>query len=67
MVVAIDESVPNPNNAKDEVQKTSWKNALDYTQLKADTKISDIKIDKVFIGSCTNSRNPHPSVACSNI
>ncbi len=56
MVVAIDESVPNPNNAKDEVQKTSWKNALDYTQLKADTKISDIKIDKVFIGSCTNSR-----------
>jgi hypothetical protein len=37
--------------AKDEVQKTSWKNALDYTQLKADTKISDIKIDKVFIGS----------------
>jgi hypothetical protein len=40
MVVAIDESVPNPNNAKDEVQKTSWKNALDYTQLKADAGLT---------------------------
>jgi 3-isopropylmalate/(R)-2-methylmalate dehydratase large subunit len=48
--------VPNPKNAKDEVQKTSWENALNYTHLKADTKISDIKIDKVFIGSCTNFR-----------
>ncbi len=56
MVVAIDGRVPNPKNAKDSVQKTSWKNALDYIHLKADTKISEIKIDKVFIGSCTNSR-----------
>ena len=56
MVVAIDETVPNPNNAKNAVEKTSWENALNYTHLKADTKISDIKIDKVFIGSCTNSR-----------
>jgi 3-isopropylmalate/(R)-2-methylmalate dehydratase large subunit len=56
MVVAIDEAVPNPNNAKNAVEKTSWENALKYTQLKADTKITDIKIDKVFIGSCTNSR-----------
>jgi 3-isopropylmalate/(R)-2-methylmalate dehydratase large subunit len=51
MVVAIDESVPNPKNAKNEVQKTSWQKALDYTHLTADTRISDIKIDKVFIGS----------------
>ncbi len=56
MVVAIDEYVPNPNNAKDAVEKTSWENALDYTHLQANTKISQIKIDKVFIGSCTNSR-----------
>ena len=56
MVVAIDEAVPNPKNAKDDVQKTSWENALNYTHLSADTKISDITIDKVFIGSCTNSR-----------
>ncbi|WP_428087316.1 3-isopropylmalate dehydratase large subunit [Candidatus Thioglobus sp.] len=56
MVVAIDGYVPNPKNAQSAVQKTSWENALAYTHLKADTKISDIKIDKVFIGSCTNSR-----------
>jgi 3-isopropylmalate/(R)-2-methylmalate dehydratase large subunit len=56
MVCAIDENVPNPNNAKNETEKTSWENALKYTQLKANTKITDIKIDKVFIGSCSNSR-----------
>ncbi|SMN10596.1 3-isopropylmalate dehydratase large subunit [uncultured Candidatus Thioglobus sp.] len=56
MVVAIDEAVPNPTNAKNAVEKTSWQNALDYTHLKADTQITDIQIDKVFIGSCTNSR-----------
>ncbi len=56
MVVAIDEYIPNPNNAKNAVEKTSWENALNYTQLTADTKISDIQIDKVFIGSCTNAR-----------
>lgn len=56
MVVAIDEAIPNPKNAKNSVQKTSWENALKYTHLKADMKITDIQIDKVFIGSCTNSR-----------
>ncbi|AYQ57167.1 3-isopropylmalate dehydratase large subunit [Bathymodiolus thermophilus thioautotrophic gill symbiont] len=65
MVVAIDESVPNPKNAKNEVQKTSWQNALDYTHLAADTSISDIKIDKVFIGSCTNSRIEDLRIAAS--
>ncbi|CAC9951721.1 3-isopropylmalate dehydratase large subunit (EC 4.2.1.33) [uncultured Gammaproteobacteria bacterium] len=65
MVVAIDESVPNPKNAKNEVQKTSWQNALDYTHLTADTRISDIKIDKVFIGSCTNSRIEDLRIAAS--
>ncbi|MBE8189319.1 MAG: 3-isopropylmalate dehydratase large subunit [Candidatus Thioglobus sp.] len=56
MVIAIDECVPNPANANNSVQKTSWQNALNYTNLKAGSKITDIKIDKVFIGSCTNSR-----------
>jgi 3-isopropylmalate/(R)-2-methylmalate dehydratase large subunit len=56
MVIAIDECIPNPNNAKNTVEKTSWEDALNYTQLKADEKITNIKIDKVFIGSCTNSR-----------
>ncbi|BAF61475.1 3-isopropylmalate dehydratase large subunit [Candidatus Vesicomyidisocius calyptogenae] len=56
MVVATDGYVPNPNNAKNQTEKISWKNALNYMHLNANTKISDIKIDKIFIGSCTNSR-----------
>lgn len=56
MVVAIDGYVPNPAKAKNQTEKNSWENALNYIHLSADTKISDIKIDKVFIGSCTNSR-----------
>lgn len=56
MVVAIDECVPNPDNAKNGVEQSSWQNALNYIQLKAGTKITDIQIDKIFIGSCTNSR-----------
>ena len=38
------------------MQKTSWTHALNYIQLQADTPITDIPIDKVFIGSCTNAR-----------
>lgn len=56
MVVAIDENTPKLTNAKNDVEKTSWENAFNYTQLKENTKITDIKFDKVFIGSCTNSR-----------
>ncbi len=56
MVVAIDGYVPNPTNAKNQTEKVGWENALNYIHLTAGTKISDIKIDKIFIGSCTNSR-----------
>lgn len=56
MVITIDGYIPNPANAKNHTEKVSWENALNYMQLTADIKISDIKIDKVFIGSCTNSR-----------
>lgn len=56
MVVDIDSCVPDPASASDEVQATGLQNALDYMGLKAGTPIRDIKLDKVFIGSCTNSR-----------
>lgn len=56
MVVTIEDVVPNPANAPDAVKKGDWERALTYMGLSAGTKISDISIDKVFIGSCTNSR-----------
>lgn len=56
MVVTIEDVVPNPVNAPDAVKKGDWERALAYMGLSAGTKISDINIDKVFIGSCTNSR-----------
>ena len=55
-VVAIDEKVPNPANEHDIDKKNSIERSLKYMGLKPDTFIKDIKIDKVFIGSCTNGR-----------
>ncbi len=55
-VVEIDGKVPNPDNEKDEDKKNSIKRSLNYMGLKPNTNIQDIKIDKVFIGSCTNGR-----------
>lgn len=56
MVVPVDASVPTPADAKDDVQKDAWQRAYEYMGLEAGQKISDIKLDRVFIGSCTNSR-----------
>ena len=55
-VVEIDGKVPNPDNEKDEDRKSSIERSLNYMGLKPNTKVQDIKIDKVFIGSCTNGR-----------
>ena len=55
-VVTIDGKVPNPNNENDLDKKNSIERSLKYMGLKPDTNIQDIKIDKVFIGSCTNGR-----------
>ena len=48
--------VPDPNEETDEDRKIAMRRSLEYMGLKANTKISDIKIDKIFIGSCTNGR-----------
>ena len=56
LVVAVDECVPNPELETDTVKKQSMIKALAYMDLKAGQLITDIHIDKVFIGSCTNSR-----------
>jgi len=56
MVVAVDAKVPDPVAESDEVKASGMNKALDYMALSAGTSIVDISIDKVFIGSCTNSR-----------
>jgi len=55
-VVPVNGSVPDPNKEKDKDRRTAMERSLSYMGLKPNTKITDIKIDKVFIGSCTNGR-----------
>ncbi len=56
MVVAVDGKVPDPANQADLVKRNGMEKALVYMGLKANQAITDIKLDRVFIGSCTNSR-----------
>ena len=56
MVVAIDAAVPDPDNITDSVKAEGMRKALTYMGLTAGTPINQIRLDKVFIGSCTNSR-----------
>lgn len=56
MVVAIDAAVPDPDAEADTVKADGMRKALAYMDLKAGTPIDQIQVDKVFIGSCTNSR-----------
>ena len=55
-VLAVGGRVPNPAREKDAQKRAGIERALQYMGLKADTPISEIQVDKVFIGSCTNSR-----------
>ncbi len=56
MVVSIDTKVPDPAAQVDKVKSEGMQKALQYMGLNAGTPINEINIDKVFIGSCTNSR-----------
>ncbi|MFC1567809.1 3-isopropylmalate dehydratase large subunit [Pseudomonadota bacterium] len=56
MVLPVTASVPDLATAKDEVQREGWSRALEYMGLKENTPITEVRVDKVFIGSCTNGR-----------
>jgi 3-isopropylmalate/(R)-2-methylmalate dehydratase large subunit len=56
MVLGIDERVPDPDKEKDAVRRGAIERALAYMALEPNKLLADIRIDKVFIGSCTNSR-----------
>jgi len=55
-VISVTDIVPDPEKEKDLDKKKSMIRSLDYMGLKPNTKITDIKIDRIFIGSCTNGR-----------
>ena len=56
MVIGIDGSVPPVADSADENEAAAWSRALEYMNLEAGARLADIRPDRVFIGSCTNSR-----------
>ena len=56
MVIAVTASVPTLQDAKDDVQREAWTRAYTYMGLQAGQALAEIQLDRVFIGSCTNSR-----------
>ncbi|HLX22602.1 MAG TPA: 3-isopropylmalate dehydratase large subunit [Usitatibacter sp.] len=56
MVVSIEDRVPDPDREKDPVKREAIERALTYMGLTPNTPMTDIRVDKIFIGSCTNSR-----------
>jgi len=56
MVIGVDEHIPNPEQESDAFRREGMERALAYMGLEADMPIIDVKVDKIFIGSCTNGR-----------
>ncbi|MDV2452754.1 3-isopropylmalate dehydratase large subunit [Xanthomonas hortorum] len=56
MVLAVDQQVPDPATEQDPTRRDSIERALKYMGLRANQPITEIRLDRVFIGSCTNSR-----------
>ena len=67
MVIAVDEEIPDPAAETDKVKSEGMQKALEYMGLRPGTPITQVKIDKVFIGSCTNSRLEDLQAAASVI
>src|SRR3954469_16595586 len=63
MVVTVEDRVPDPDKEKDSTRREGMERALLYMGLAPNTPITDIRIDKVFIGSCTNLRLEDPRAA----
>ena len=55
-VASVTSIVPDPSKESNKDRKAAMERSLEYMGLKPNTKMTDIKIDKVFIGSCTNGR-----------
>ena len=55
-MIAVNQAIPAPESFSDPVERASAEKALAYMDLKPGIKLTDVPIDKVFIGSCTNSR-----------
>ncbi|HXG82712.1 MAG TPA: 3-isopropylmalate dehydratase large subunit [Pyrinomonadaceae bacterium] len=55
-VISIEDKIPSPTEAAHEIDRAAFTRALEYMGLKAGEKIQDVKVDRVFIGSCTNAR-----------
>ncbi|MDC0059890.1 3-isopropylmalate dehydratase large subunit [Pelagibacteraceae bacterium] len=55
-VISITDRIPDPQKEKNQDKKDSMNRSLEYMGLKPNTKITDIKVDRIFIGSCTNGR-----------
>jgi len=56
VVVSIEDRVPDPEKEKDPVKRSAMERALEYMALTPNTPMASVNVDKVFIGSCTNSR-----------
>jgi 3-isopropylmalate/(R)-2-methylmalate dehydratase large subunit len=54
--IRVDGTIPSPDDFEDHIQRDAAQRALDYMGLAAGTKMTDVPVDTVFIGSCTNSR-----------
>src|SRR5260221_13900999 len=67
MVVAVDDTVPDPDKEKDSSRREGMERALEYMGLKPRTPITDIRIDKVFIGSRTQFRLDDLAGAASDL
>lgn len=66
-VISIDQPIPHPESFKDPIERNAARRALNYMQLQPNTYLTDISIDKVFIGSCTNSRIEDLRLAATTI